>query len=447
MIELSVIIPTHNRAKLLAKHLLLLKEQSLPAESFEVIVSADGCTDDTAAVVQKLDVPYRITLLERNPGTGAAGARNRGATAARGDLLLFLDDDMEPRRELLRAHLQAHRAMPGVVLGYYPMQPPEDGESVFTRFTRLWWAERLEERSKPEYRFSFYDLCTGNVSITKNVFRNAGGFEESINSLGAGEDYELGYRLIRQRVPFRFARAAESVHHSRITLAINLRRVREDGYGQATMARKHPELFWEFNVARLSRLSESTVLRPVWLALWKFPILSDAPIAVIRGLARFFLAMRVDFLFWKLHRLLKAHAYWRGVVDALGSLSVWERLAQDAPYEPPGCREVDLDLSRDLERLDEFMQTNWPVDSVRVFASGESVGRIAPWAAAEALRADHVRTLLVSKFSAAVLRELVARHSRLGVLLDRCSPGRKGRGPEVSDPECQTIEGGLHLSQ
>src|SRR5260370_24686334 len=145
MIEISVISPTHNRSKLLERHLLLLKEQSLPLDNFEVIVSADGCTDDTPSVVRNLDVPYRITLLERNPGTGAAGARNRGAAVARADVLLFLDDDMEPARELLSAHVRAHQSIPeSVVLGYYPMPPAEEGESLFTQYAQLWWGERFE---------------------------------------------------------------------------------------------------------------------------------------------------------------------------------------------------------------------------------------------------------------------------------------------------------------
>jgi GT2 family glycosyltransferase len=283
MIEISVVIPTHNRAELLKRHLLLFGEQSLDPERFEVIVSADGCTDGTAEMARALEVPYRLSVVEKNPGTGAAGARNRGAATATAELLLFLDDDMEPKPKLLEAHLQSHRALPNsVVLGYYPMYPPEQGESVLTQYARLWWAERLELRSRPDYRFSFYDLCTGNVSLTKPVFEKAGGFEESISQLGSGEDYELGYRLIRQRVPFQFARHAESVHHSRVTLAVNLRRMKQDGFGQAIIARKHPELFWEFNVSRLSRLSESTLLRPLWQALWKHPGITDAPMAVVR---------------------------------------------------------------------------------------------------------------------------------------------------------------------
>ena len=449
MIEITVVIPTHNRARVLAKHLHLFKEQSLSPENFEVIVSADGCTDDTADIVRQLEVPYRLSLIEQMPGTGAAGARNRGAAAAKANILLFLDDDMEPTRELLRAHLEAHRSMPnGVVLGYYPMPPPEEGESHFVKFARLWWAERFAGRTKPDYRFSFYDLCTGNVSIAKHVFQNAGGFDETISNLGAGEDYELGYRLIRQRVPFHYASEAESVHHSDVTLAIHMRRMREDGYGQAIMTRKHPELFWEFNVSRLSRLSDSTLLRPVWVALWKFPFLTNAPMSVVRMMARISLAMNVDSLFQRLHRVLRAHAYWQGVVAALGSVSVWERLRQDAPIYPPECREVDLDVTQDLQCLEEFIEAHWPVDAIRVYASGEPVGRIAPRAAFETLNASHVRSMLVNQFGSVLLAELVRqRHSSNYDFGSPASAGKEARRSEVNNQECQSNDGELRLSQ
>lgn len=424
MIEISVIIPTHNRVEVLKRHLELLAKQSLSPGCFEVIVSADGCTDGTADVVRGLEVPYQFSVLEKNPGTGAAGARNRGAALASANVLLFLDDDMEPGRELLRAHLQAHREVPGsVVLGYYPMFPPEKGESTLTQFARLWWAERLALRSRPEYRFSFWDLCTGNVSIPKAVFHNAGGFAEAISNRGAGEDYELGYRLIRQRVPFQFARDAESVHHSAVTNASFLRRMKEDGYGQAVMARKHPELFWAFNVCRLSRLSNSTMLRPIWVTLWRFPVLTEPPMALVRLVAKLSLAMHSDGMFQRCNRVLKAHAYWRGVVEALGSAAVWERLSQDAPLEPPDFREIDLDLSRDLENLEEFLRTQGPADAVRLYASGEPVGRIAPIVGHEALTAPYLRSVLITNHGSVLLGELVSQRERT-----HCSANKAGAG-------------------
>ncbi|MBV9087581.1 MAG: glycosyltransferase family 2 protein [Acidobacteriaceae bacterium] len=413
MREISVVIPTHNRAQLVTKHLFKLTEQSLVAENFEVIVVADGCTDDTATLIRRLVLPYRIKVLQQNPGLGAAAARNRGATAATSGVILFLDDDMEPGRDLLKAHVECHRANPGsVVLGYFPMHPPETGESPFTKFARLWWAEKFAARSSPDYRFSFYDLCTGNVSIAKDVFEGIGGFDVSIGKVGAGEDYELGYRLIRRRVRFVFSREAASIHHSGITSKVNLRRAREDGYGHSTIVRKHPELFWEFKVSRLSRLANIKSLRPLWVALWKYPALSDIPIAGFGVMARLVFAINGQRLYWKMHSILNAHAYWRGARDGFGCLENWERFVRaNPPYEPVGCREVDLEVTRDLDDLDEFIRKNGPADAIRVLVTGEPVGRIDPWPPGEALTSQHLRTQLVAKFSAFLPGELLSRRN------------------------------------
>jgi glycosyltransferase involved in cell wall biosynthesis len=443
LISISVVVPTHNRASRLTKHLLLLAEQSLSPEKFEVIVVADGCTDDTVKIVQQQEFPYPVTVLQQEPGKGASSARNRGAAAAQADILLFLDDDMEPSRQLLSAHLHAHRTTPGgVVLGYFPMQSPGKDESVFTKSARLWWAESFASRAEGNHRFSFWDFCTGNVSVARGAFENAGAFDESIGKNGAGEDYELGYRLIRNRIPFQFVREALSVHHTTVSWDDYLFRAEQEGFGQAVTARKHPELFWEFNVAHLSRLSESTLLRPVWVALWKAPKLGEPAIATIRTMARLLLAMNLQSLFWRLQGILRGHAYWKGVRSALGTLSNWERLAQDAPYEPSDCREVDFDVSRDLQDLDEFLSSHGPVDAMRVYANGQPVGRIAPRAAAESLRPQHVRALLVSRFSSVLLGELVSQmkvlsSSSRGAL----SMATGDQRSEVNDSEWLPISG------
>ena len=433
MISISVVIPTHNRAGLLSKHLRLLAGQSLGEDRFEVIVVADGCSDDTANIVRELELPYQLTVLEESPGIGASAARNRGALLAIANVLLFLDDDMEPSRQLLCVHLQAHEQLPGgVVLGYFPMQSPEERETVFTKWARLWWAEGFKRRQDPAYRFSFWDLCTGNTSIAKTAFEGAGGFDETIGKTGAGEDYELGYRLIRNRIPFQFVREAASVHHSSVSWKSHFHRAEQEGFGQAHIVRKHPELFWEFNVAHLSRLSNSILLRPLWVALWKVPKLAEPPIAVLRLIARALLSLNVQSLFWRVHRILRGYAYWKGVRAVLGTLSDWERLAQDAPLELPEYREVDFELSRDLPNLEEFLRRHGPVDALRVHAYGQPVGRIAPYAAYEALRPAHVRALLVSGFGSVLL----------GVLSNRAASGEKFLAGESCKSTSERRSGG-----
>ncbi|MDY6948160.1 MAG: glycosyltransferase family 2 protein [Pseudomonadota bacterium] len=85
--SISVIVPTHNSARLLGESLDSILAQTLRPE--QVIVVDDGSTDDTAAVVGRYK-DRRIQYI-RQPHGGVARARNAGLEAARGEYLTFLD--------------------------------------------------------------------------------------------------------------------------------------------------------------------------------------------------------------------------------------------------------------------------------------------------------------------------------------------------------------------
>ena len=311
-----------------------LARQDLPASDYEVIVVADGCTDGTMQLLQSWKAPYALTSVEQTPGRGAAAARNAGAARASADLLLFLDDDMEASPQLLSEHVRSHRQQPGcVVLGYFPMQPPAPDDDVFTKAARIWWADEFANRSHRGYRYTFKDLCTGNVSLSRVSFLRLGGFDEQIGR-GAGEDYELGYRLIQHGVRFQYVPQAASIHHTVQPLEVNLRRAEQEGYGQALLVRRHPELFWSFNISILSRLAESVLLRPIWRAVWRWPALLALPGAMLRAWSRFRRLCGLYSLVWRLHRAVARLLLLARRPGALGTLAHgkgWRRMRLSSP--------------------------------------------------------------------------------------------------------------------
>lgn len=106
MPEISVIIPTWNRARLLLETIASVRAQTFT--DWELIVVDDGSNDDTAAAVASLADP-RIRLLQL-PHTGdVAALRNAGVAAARGTLLAFLDSDDLWEPDKLRAQREAMR--------------------------------------------------------------------------------------------------------------------------------------------------------------------------------------------------------------------------------------------------------------------------------------------------------------------------------------------------
>jgi len=88
----SVIIPTCNRSSMLKLAVDSIYNQTY--KNIEVIIIANGCTDDTAEVVSKLQSEYQgIVFLNYQESLGGAEARNKGLDIAKGEYIAFLDDD------------------------------------------------------------------------------------------------------------------------------------------------------------------------------------------------------------------------------------------------------------------------------------------------------------------------------------------------------------------
>jgi GT2 family glycosyltransferase len=98
----SIIIPTYRRAAALPACLNALAQLHYPRDRFEVIVVDDGGGASTAAVVAPFRDRLDLTRLEQ-PHAGAAAARNRGASHARGEIVAFTDDDCRPAADWLAA--------------------------------------------------------------------------------------------------------------------------------------------------------------------------------------------------------------------------------------------------------------------------------------------------------------------------------------------------------
>src|SRR5262245_47332862 len=212
--RVSIVIPTRNRRASVERALASLAAQSYPAPAFEVIVVADGCDDGTPAIPAE-GRPFSLRVIDQ-PARGPSAARNAGAAAARGDLLIFMDDDIEPRPGFVAAHVQAHadRDPARVAIGYLPPQL-QGRRDFFAIMLRAWWEAMFGRWRGPGYRFSYSDLLSGNFSLGTTLFTAVGRFDESLR---CHEDYELGFRLIAAGARFTFAPEAAGWHHERTDL-------------------------------------------------------------------------------------------------------------------------------------------------------------------------------------------------------------------------------------
>ncbi|MBU1863654.1 MAG: glycosyltransferase [Candidatus Omnitrophica bacterium] len=205
----SVIICTFNRRKILEEVLNHLDCQVVaPDVSFEVIIVDDGSTDTTQEFVQRIieERAYRFDISYDNTGLtdtyGTSVARNKGIKKARGEYLLFLDDDTIPHTQWMDAHLTLLQKGEKVLTGcitYNRAQlntklPITVDDDAMRRLQRL-----SEENNLTE-------LMGGNVALSRECIERAGLFDErfALGKTFGYEDIEYGHRLLIAGFRIRF---------------------------------------------------------------------------------------------------------------------------------------------------------------------------------------------------------------------------------------------------
>lgn len=309
---ISIVVPTYNRQRTLSRTLPSLLGQSDPGAEYEVIVVVDGSTDGTLDMLSQGEWGSRLRIV-RQTNRGQASARNRGAAEARGEILLFLDDDMIAAPDLVSIHCEQHgSSRERVVLGQMGLA---DGvrRSFLKQGVADWGREFAGRVSVPGYRFRFDDWHSGHASISRSLFLGVGGFDESFVAYG-NEDYDLGLRLIQRGVEMRFAPEAVALQIYDKTFSAWLRDVSSVGRADVFLAGKHPEIS---PVLRLSGRAAHPLKRLArWSGLSSFDWTAGAWMALtwaLLGAER--LSLRGPFLSHA-QSLMGERAYWRGVRDA-----------------------------------------------------------------------------------------------------------------------------------
>lgn len=173
----SVVIPTCRRTEALGRLLARLEpqRQEVSPGNYEVVVSDD---DPEQSAARELKPQHPQVTFVRGPGRGPAANRNRGASHATGEWIVFTDDDCEPEDGWLRAIADAASAGPvDVIEG--KIVAPTGQKSIFKRDV-----ENLHGGV----------FWSANLAIRRDVFMALGGFDEDFGQAG-GEDMELAHRF------------------------------------------------------------------------------------------------------------------------------------------------------------------------------------------------------------------------------------------------------------
>jgi glycosyltransferase involved in cell wall biosynthesis len=303
--RLTVVIPTYQRRDSVLRLLASLGAQTFPADAFEVIVAVDGSTDGTADAVRSFAGPYAVSALE-GPNRGRARACNAGIRAARGDVVILLDDDMEASNGFLAAHAGAHAAgTRRAVVGAAPIAVRPDSPA-FVRYMADGFRSRLDRLGQPGYRLRFRDAYTGNFSVGRDVLQAIGGFDEAFQVYGH-EDYELALRLEAAGVELTYSADALARQHYEKTFAAFARDGIARGRTAVLFAGKHPAVVesiklseyaqgpikWRVLRGLLLRLSRVTDRVPGWVVAAVTAAERRAPVRLDK-----WYRYSIDFFYW-----------------------------------------------------------------------------------------------------------------------------------------------------
>lgn len=175
MIQVSVIIPTHNRSEYLRNTIISLQEQNFPKYEYEIVVVDNNSTDNTPQVVEACDRKGKKEVVYvKEPEVGLHNARHAGAKAAEGEILAYVDDDVICDKNWL-SELVKHYADPevgcvgGKILPKWEAEPPKWVKQYPSYLSLLDLGDEVKE-------LKTLKIYGCNFSIRRSLLFEVGGF-------------------------------------------------------------------------------------------------------------------------------------------------------------------------------------------------------------------------------------------------------------------------------
>ncbi|HEX2173163.1 MAG TPA: glycosyltransferase [Dehalococcoidia bacterium] len=226
--SVSVVVPAYQAGASIAACVRALRYQEWTPPAYEVIVVDDGSGDGTAEAAEAAGA-----RVIRQANQGPAAARNTGARAASGEILLFTDADCLPRPDWVRRMVEpfADPAVQGVK-GVYESRQTE----VVARFVQFEYEDKYR-RLVREASIDFID--TYSAGYRRATFLFFGGFDTRFPGASV-EDQELSFRLAEAGLRLVFAPGAVVEHTHAADVGTYLRKKFRIGFWKVLVHQRHP---------------------------------------------------------------------------------------------------------------------------------------------------------------------------------------------------------------
>lgn len=254
--DVSVIVCSRNRSRLLGRMLEALTRQSLQKDTFEVIVIDDASDDDTAGVCERMKEKLRNLRYFRNSDkAGVSRSRSRGVEKAQGEYLLFTDDDCIPAEDWIE-HMCDALARGPVVAG--AVVSPEKNYIKLCHNVAQFHAVMAGRRQGPAE-----SIAGANMGYRASVFKDIGMFDYDVC---LAEDMEFLLRARTKGYSAIFAGDACVVHDHERTSIPDIIQYAADHASQTILLRqRYSEML---NTPLVLRSSVLLIVAAPLIALW-----------------------------------------------------------------------------------------------------------------------------------------------------------------------------------
>lgn len=206
-LKFSIVIPTYNRPERLEKCLQSIAKIDYPRDRFEVIIVDDGSSVPIQPITTAFETAFTLRLIQQQ-NAGPASARNTGGATARGEYLVFTDDDCQPDPSWLNALESEIAACPDALIGGRTINALP--KNIYSSSSQILIDYLYDYYNQVEKNATFF--ASNNFAMPRSSFQTLGGFDIKF-PLAAGEDREFCDRWKFHGLPMRYASEMQ-VHHA-----------------------------------------------------------------------------------------------------------------------------------------------------------------------------------------------------------------------------------------